>query len=1576
MSYYYYAEYPPPPGPPSTNYYVGDVINESISDNIDSYEYFNVNSQSATVTNGQVFSFSFTIKQGNFYNDPNGAYAPATGARIFIYKGYISPNSAAIVGYVDVPNFSDVDNSPPQPQGYGTFYCTLDATTLTIAGFNNAISWIGGNSLLPSTFYLLRVSGRPGEYNQSGGYNITSYSSFTTLGTTPPIPPAVHPNVRNGSINNGSVNSSVSVAGTSATLTSYYWVDSLPVISDRPSSLGFKYRVIGTNNWISPTGQSTDLAGIGLSNAVNSSVQIIGLNTSTNYEYISYVIDNNGTTYYSTNSGFITNINSAKRTPFYIQAQIINNWVEPSASNGQWYQIYNDWELVTTPSSTNTVLPFFRVRNYSTNPSSLVHTNIFSKYSIFYYLNKIFVKEKNYQFRTVVENFYTISSFDDSNRPLLSDFSIVTPWGEDFSFSTGAVPYFPLSNVPSSIKLLNLYLYTNINSFDPVVSRINKPKPIDKIESKSNPQNPISFKANSLFNGNSNYNFSFDTHPSLLSVDVSDLDWIIQGYASFNIVNPINNEHIVPAFVNGEAICGKGWHFIEGKGKFIWFDKYNSSDTNENLQNYPIGGENNNYYYDKKPNEKYFVDNFITRYISDQKFNISFDYTNNTNFELSMYIGSLPSFENDKYNLDKLITDGYTKKITTLSKSNIQNNPGTTQSCEFIGVDGNQYLFFVANPVYQHLDDSYKLLSPITYNSTIDGTPLTSTTYSIITLENLKISGAYNTYNNLNFNISTTQSYSTNTIIPNATYSIKLGIGNNVVSGSVNNIKTIYSLAGNGRFNSGIWENGVWNNGWREDQTRKDFYKIDQFYSYEKDKKWRVKISGKSTETFTIGDKVSISNIVAIDINEERKLLKKYYTIVDLGTNFIEVEFENDFPLRRIEKDSDEHRIYVSKNVWLSGVFLNGYFKGIWNSGLFSGYPLITKMDESHWIDGTFNGGHFTANKYGTTFSSVFPYDVNGVTRVGLSFSSTHNLTIDDIISINPNTYVVLGDDINKSMGTTIVSEVIDDNRLATGISWNNDFIKIDSSVGGDIFTIISTGLIQNFDFYSNNVSKVTSLQSLSSERVFSYNSWIDVNYSNQSAVNIGKPQSILEGDTKRSYSENNLYGYPTNDILSSNSVFRDSFSTSFRKYKLGKKYKIFNDYIGDSSSFEEYFDSSDTVAGIDAFNTQGWDISVNANTNVKINATSLNYDIPSQISTINSLTMSFYNDVTYILPEVVTINGSLYDKLFGNIVNISPYLSSATISNVYYNNTTNITDVKLDTNIPVYNKTILNGVESSLSRTNNTYITYERSNGITFSRTPEPVNSNSLTIGKELKVSTINRGGYLNLIPAYDVLNRTNGTDTQTLEKSRYSLIEFELIDYISATNSYLDTDTGYRQPSIHFNNLNYINRNVSINSATQSLKFPATYLPINKNINHILTIGKKKQEFFFNKRNLLMSFNGTGVAGSEDTEYYLDNIKLYQVDMIPFFQYFISPINAQGNINKSVQIPNNGLSPIIEFVDDTIIDSNNDNNDIITFFSNSLIASNIEIPAGINWERDYSIYRTQISGNDILGNSDMYED
>ena len=45
--------------------------------------------------------------------------------------------------------------------------------------------------------------------------------------------------------------------------------------------------------------------------------------------------------------------------------------------------------------------------------------------------------------------------------------------------------------------------------------------------------------------------------------------------------------------------------------------------------------------------------------------------------------------------------------------------------------------------------------------------------------------------------------------------------------------------------------------------------------------------------------------------------------------------------------------------MWLNGLFLNGKFNnGVWGNGLFKGKPFITEMTDTHWIDGTFDGGH------------------------------------------------------------------------------------------------------------------------------------------------------------------------------------------------------------------------------------------------------------------------------------------------------------------------------------------------------------------------------------------------------------------------------------------------------------------------------------------------------------------------------------------------------------------------------------------------------------------------------------------
>ena len=156
--------------------------------------------------------------------------------------------------------------------------------------------------------------------------------------------------------------------------------------------------------------------------------------------------------------------------------------------------------------------------------------------------------------------------------------------------------------------------------------------------------------------------------------------------------------------------------------------------------------------------------------------------------------------------------------------------------------------------------------------------------------------------------------------------------------GDVINLSQLNAKVGNGRFKAGIWENGVWNSGWRVDENVYEFDDVEiSLLVQTTNTKWRIQIKGPQTSTskFNVGDRVAIGNIIGIDINENRKLMKNYFTVLSVSDTNIVVEFNNTFPLRRIEKDSENHKIKVTKNVWLNGGFLNGYFEGVWNNGLY-----------------------------------------------------------------------------------------------------------------------------------------------------------------------------------------------------------------------------------------------------------------------------------------------------------------------------------------------------------------------------------------------------------------------------------------------------------------------------------------------------------------------------------------------------------------------------------------------------------------------------------------------------------------
>jgi hypothetical protein len=316
---------------------------------------------------------------------------------------------------------------------------------------------------------------------------------------------------------------------------------------------------------------------------------------------------------------------------------------------------------------------------------------------------------------------------------------------------------------------------------------------------------------------------------------------------------------------------------------------------------------------------------------------------------------------------------------------------------------------------------------------------------------------------------------------------------------------------GNGLFKSGVWENGVWENGYRSDSTLRlcDLYPISSYIKMSQNVH-RVQlqfVNNSLTQIFAVGDSVSAGNLIAIDVNNNRKLLKDKFKVVYVDANSIVLEYIMVSPILEITKDSSSHLIYISKNVWLSGIFLSGYFNGIWNYGLTKGYPYITKFENSHWIDGIFSGGHFK----------------------GYTGSATYSLE-------------------------------------SSNITYN-------------------TGLIQNFEFHDNNIATANN---------FTYQSWVDVNYSTQSQVNLNNKSTIFStfisgggGEYPYIYNYQNIYGSPTYDILSSNSYFK--IGNNNINYTLGNKLKIYNNFIADNGNFENPASSTNTYVGLDNLLNNSW---------------------------------------------------------------------------------------------------------------------------------------------------------------------------------------------------------------------------------------------------------------------------------------------------------------------------------------------------------------------------------------------------
>lgn len=956
-------------------------------------------------------------------------------------------------------------------------------------------------------------------------------------------------------------------------------------------------------------------------------------------------------------------------------------------------------------------------------------------------------------------------------------------------------PWNTTTNTPSFV-----YVTSSYNSF----SKKNEPGDLiyvsskfsDNLSSQGNVQLNSNFTSKVRLKLTSTASFGNAPHANarFLKFNVKKTDWIIEGWA----------------WRDDDTNEGWKWNSINNS---LRFDYRKAEHT--------IG----NYKY--KSNKPFWERvNFVSKFVNFEKFNFSvnFEIQGDTSSYIKAYL-----IDNIK-NVNPLTTTSLlaSGNFESLFNTDFQylGKLSQTGTYSFYNLSGNQYLAFFA---------WYPTAS--TYG-----------TYSL-QLSDLIVEGGYSeTDNNEHFLLTNSENYNPSenlSLIGTGTdssfdatattattlhesggliFGLTGGTGTysgffSDLYGTVTNIASLRSKLGNGEFRSGAWENGVWNSGNRIDSDVKYFNTIESYLKVNSQSTvWRVQLLGttQSIADINIGDNVSVSNIAVVDINDQSRVINNKWRVINKRGKRLVLEVQSVFPIMKIEKDSVNHKILVTKNLWLNGVFFNGIFSGVWNSGLVSGYPYITKFEKTHWLAGDFKGGHFLSRKEGFQFADTYYFEG----FVGLTFGATaHNLSEGDIIEIDKD---------NKSInlsydGVTKITKVVDDYLIVTDKGWGEN-------TTGETGLVISqaNGLIQNMNFDSSNVSKKTSKDTQNLKEIWKYNSWMDLNWNLESSTNINTDRTYFNNDPNQiglyidlfennkfglgEYSPLNLWGLTTEDLLKSESKFRNFNNTLIKNYSLGTKWSIYEDYLGDISEFSETFGRTDEYGGLKNFFNNGW-------------------------------TFSYFSGDTL---SAATSSPNIYRSIDGTL--------------------------KYD------------GLDNDI--------------------------------------------GLL-------LLNNTNINPP----KGRYSLIEF---DYLSGPEHILSYSASGEERKQDFHYLDLFNFPVfSITDIDNTIKwsdidaFPESLSPIfdevgiySKGINY--RRGLKRQEFFYNRLGLDLGLFSMGLYTNDDTiilgttftqptdgsqsyHFELDNIKFYEVDMIPFFNY-----TTEEYVNGDIQVPYFGIAPQFSFTDD----------------------------------------------------------
>jgi hypothetical protein len=344
-------------------------------------------------------------------------------------------------------------------------------------------------------------------------------------------------------------------------------------------------------------------------------------------------------------------------------------------------------------------------------------------------------------------------------------------------------------------------------------------------------------------------------------------------------------------------------------------------------------------------------------------------------------------------------------------------------------------------------------------------------------------------------------------------------------------------MFGNGLFRQGVWENGVWNGGFRLNSFDLGYFEGDDLLkgrdiifavrSNSKGTLWSIKIQlidnlNEYRLKLNIGSKISVSNLAAYDNNKRRIIISSVLEVesYSFSENSLTVSYKSLFPISYIEKDSPNHLIYLTTNIWSNGAFLNGVFRGVWNNGLFRGRPFLTKMVDSHFIDGVFEGGHFKSVEQAEGLT------IYGRHNTGL----IQNFRFKDLNNSSPN-------------------------------------IRLESNNISDIRNTYQSWIDVVYSTYSIvNLKRDTTQLSVKEINPVMIGAQIaDQDYFSQFPTILQAPSKRL---TSTVYNQPNLRGLPTVDVLSSTCEMRDFLSNDKKIYRLGTKRNVFSNLMPDDGNF------------------------------------------------------------------------------------------------------------------------------------------------------------------------------------------------------------------------------------------------------------------------------------------------------------------------------------------------------------------------------------------------------------------------